>query len=90
MYKEKRRVMFEGESIIHYVHERIGDNSWAKALAAHRSRESLYQKISERFVWHGMIEDINEYINICKSCLQQGKIFKKISPELKSIPYRMK
>ena len=33
-----------------------------------------------------MIEDIKEYIKICKSCQQQGKIFKKISPELKSIP----
>ena len=30
-----------------------------------------------------MIEDIKEYIKIC--CQQQGKIFKKISPELKSI-----
>ena len=32
-----------------------------------------------------MIRDIKEYIIICKSCQQQGKIF-KISPELKSIP----
>ena len=30
----------------------------AKALAAHRGSESTYQKISERFFWHGMIEDI--------------------------------
>ena len=89
MYKEKRRVVFEVErrtAIIHDVHEGIGDNSMAKALAAHRGRESTYQKVSERFFWHGMIEDIKEYIKICKSCQQQGKIFKKISPELKSIP----
>ena len=33
-----------------------------------------------------MIEVIKEYIKICKSCQQQGKIFKKISPELKGIP----
>ena len=56
----------------------------AKALSAHRGRESTYQKISQRFFWHGMIEGIKEYIKIC--CQQQGKIFKKISPELKSIP----
>ena len=39
MYKEKRRVVFEAErrtAIIHDVHEGIGDNSMAKALAAHR------------------------------------------------------
>ena len=85
MCKEKRRVVFEIErrrTIIHDVHEGIGGNSMAKSLAVHRGRESTYQKISERFFWHGMIEDIK----ICKSCQQQGKIFKKISPELKSIP----
>ena len=83
MYKEKRRVVFEVErktAIIHDVHEGIGDNS------THRGRESTYQKLSERFFWHGMIEDIKEYIKICKSCQQQGMIFKKITPELKSIP----
>ena len=49
MYKEKRRVVFERErrtAIIHDVHEGIGDNSMAKTLAAHRGRESTYQKIS--------------------------------------------
>ena len=81
--------MFEIEirtAIIHDVNEGIGDNSMAKALAAYRGRESTYQKISERFFWYAMIEDIKEYIKTCGSCQQQGKIFKKISPELKSIP----
>ena len=71
MYKEKRRVEFEVErrtAIIHDLHEGIGDNSMAKALAVHRGHESTYQKISERFFWHGTIEDIKEYIKICKSC----------------------
>ena len=48
MYKEKRGVVFEVErrtAIIHDVHEGIGDSSMAKALAAHRDRESTYQKI---------------------------------------------
>ena len=52
LYKEKRRVVFEVErrtAITHDVHEGIGDNSMAKALAAHSGRESMYQKISERF-----------------------------------------
>ena len=88
MYQEKQRVVFEVERrtvIIPDVHEVIGDNSVVKALAAHRGRESTYQKISERFFWHVMIEDIKEYIKTCKSCQQQEKIFKKISSELKSI-----
>ena len=81
--------MFEVErrtAIIRDVHEGTGENSMAKALAAHRGRESTYQKISERFFWHRIIEDIKEYIETCKSCQQQGKIFKKISLELKCIP----
>ena len=50
-------------------------------------RNKTYPKgILKVFFWHGVIEDIKEYIKICKSCQQQGKIFKKISPELKSIP----
>ena len=56
----------------------------AKVLAAHRDREFTYQKFSERFFWHGTIEDIMEFNKIF-SCQQQGEIFKKINPELKSI-----
>ena len=55
--------MFEVErrtSIIPDVHEGIGDNSMVKAWAAHRGREFTYQKISERFFWHGITEDIKE------------------------------
>ena len=56
MYKEKRRVVFEVErrtAIIHDVHEEIGDNSMAKALAAHRGRESTTKKFSTIFLaWH--------------------------------------
>ena len=58
----------------------------AKALAAHCGRESMYQTLSERFFWHDMIEEIKEYIKICKNCQRQREIFKKIGPELKSIP----
>ena len=52
MYKEKRRVVFEVErrpAIMNDVHEGIGDNSMGKALAAHRGRESTYQKFLNDF-----------------------------------------
>lgn len=88
-YKEKRRVIFDNDRkkiIIHDIHEGLGDNPKAKALAAHRGRESTYQKLAERFYWHNMIDDVKEYIKSCQNCQQQGKMFKKISPELQSIP----
>ena len=43
--QRKQRVVFEVERrtvIIHDLHEGIGDNLMAKALAAHRGRESTY------------------------------------------------
>ena len=52
MYKEKQRVVFEVErttAIIHDVHERIRDNSVAKALAADRGRESTTKKFLNVF-----------------------------------------
>ena len=70
-YKEKRRVVLEVErrtAIIYDAYKGIGDNSMAKALAAHLDRESTYQKVFERFFWHGKIENIKEDIEICKSC----------------------
>ena len=33
-----------------------------------------------------MIDDVKNYIKMCQKCQQQGKIFKRISPELQSIP----
>ena len=88
-YKGKRRVIFEKsrkQSIIHDVHEGISDSPEAVALSGHRGRESTYQKISERFYWHGMVDDVKNYIKTCQKCQHQGKIFKKISPDLQSIP----
>ena len=48
--------------ITHDVHEGIGDNPKAKALAAHRGRESTYQNIPERCFWHGMIDDVKDIL----------------------------
>ena len=33
-----------------------------------------------------MVDDVNNYIKTCQKCQHQGKIFKKISPDLQSIP----
>ena len=33
-----------------------------------------------------MVDDVKNYIKTCQKCQQQGKIFKRISPDLQSIP----
>ena len=80
MYKEKRRIVFEVErrtSIIHDVHEGIGDNSMAKALAAHPGRGSTYQKVSERFFWHGMIENTRNTPKFVKVANNKGRYLRR-------------
>lgn len=88
-YNGSRRVIFENDrkqSIIHDVHEGINETPEAIALSGHRGRESTYQKISKRFYWRGIVDDVRNYIKTCKKCQQQGNVIKKICPELQSIP----
>ena len=87
-FKGTRRVIFENErkqAIIHDVHEGINETVESVAMSGHRGRDSTYQKVSERFYWHGMVDDVKNYIRTCQKCQKQGKIIKKISPELQSI-----
>ena len=50
----------------------------------------MYQKVSAKFYWHGMVDDVKNYIKTFQKYQQQGKIFKGISPELRSIPINAK
>lgn len=74
------------QAIIHDVHEGLNEAVESIALSGHRGRDSTYQKVSQRFYWHGMVDDVKSYIKTCQKCQQHGKLIKKISPELQSIP----
>ena len=89
MYKGSRIVVKleeERQQIITDIHQGIGDNCKAKAMASHRGRDSTYQKCSERFFWHNMLGDISEFAKRCELCQKHGKMEKLISPELQSVP----
>ena len=81
-YKGKRRV-----AMIMIEENHNTWHAWRKLrdLGDHREHESTYLELAERFYWYSMDEDIQEYIKNCKNCQQQGKCFKKISPELQGI-----
>ena len=88
-YKDSRKVIFEAKQkgeIIHDIHEGIGENVRSKAMASHRGRETTYKKLSERFFWFGMVNDVKSYIKSCENCQRQTNTFKKIAPEIQSIP----
>ena len=46
--------------------------------------DSTTQKISNRFFWHNIKSDIEEFTKKCNLCQKQGKI-KKVSSELHNI-----
>ena len=52
--------------IIHDTHEGLNANPESIALSGHRGRDSTHKKIAERFFWHGIVEDVKDYINICE------------------------
>ena len=73
--KNQRKVIFDEQQkieIVHHIHEGIGENARSKARASHRGRESTYQKLSERFFWHGMVNDVKNYIKNCENCQRQS------------------
>ena len=89
MYKEKRTVIIsttEQQEIIHDVHKGIGSDPKSKAMASYRGRESTYEKISRRFYWHNMINDVREFIAKCDECQRHKAIPKQISQRLQNVP----
>ena len=89
MYNNTRLVVSsveEQQDIIRDIHNGIGESKMAQAMASHRGRDSTYQKCVQRFFWHGMLNDVAEFVKRCYQCQQHGKIAKRISPELQSVP----
>ena len=52
---------------------RLNENPESIALTGHCGRDSTYQKISDRFYWHGIVDDVKDYIKDCEQCQQHGK-----------------
>ena len=61
--KGNRRVTFDYDR--RDVHEGLGGYPKTKVLAAHRGRESSYQKLARQFYRHSMVEDVKENIKKC-------------------------
>ena len=90
MYNNTKLVIFSTKrqnTIIIGVHKGLGYDPKAKAMASHCGRDSTIQKISNRFFWHNIRGDVEEFIKKCDQCQKQRKI-KKVSSELHSIPIK--
>ena len=76
----------ERQQIISDVHQGIGDNCKAKAMASHRGRDSYVSKMFREIFWHNMLGDVAEFVKRSEMCQKHGKMEKLVSPELQSVP----
>ena len=65
--KDKERQM----EIIRDVHRGIGDSEQSKAMDSPRAKSTTYDKIAQRYFWHNIAVDINEYVKSCEQCQKQ-------------------
>ena len=89
-YKHSRLVILSNEeqrSIIKDIHAGLGEDPHSKALAAHRGRDTTYEKIIARFFWRNIKADVDSFIKECDQCQKQGTL-KVVSTELHSIPVK--
>ena len=52
----------------------------------HLGMEKTFYKLSERYYWKGMSNDLKEYIKKCQQCQQTNKKVKTTPAELQSVP----
>ena len=89
LYKSKRLVIMEKHrqlEIVKDIHEDIGKSAHSTAMASHKGRDSTYSKISERFFWYSIYNDVENYIKACKICQKQGDLKLKTNSELQNVP----
>ena len=89
MYNGNRLVIKSQDErikIIKDIHEGLGDDDKARAMASHRGRDTTYQKIMKRFFWFNIIDDVANFVKQCDTCQRQGKLQNSKAPELQSVP----
>lgn len=55
-------------------------------MASHYGRDSTYNKISARFFWYSIYNDVAEFVKTCVPCQKQGSLTLNTKTELHSIP----
>ena len=48
--------------IIHDVHQGLGNNVKAIAMSSHLGKTSTYHKVSSRFYWYTIVNNMADYI----------------------------
>ena len=69
-------------------HRGAGDSDEAVALGGHVGRDKAIDRIMQRYWWRNVTSDIVETIKTCLRCQKASTVFKKVDPNLHSIPIK--
>lgn len=72
--------------LIQCVHEGLGDSIESASLGGHLGRDSTISKLSPKYFWPKMWEDIDKYIKNCERCQKNSNKFDKAGDQLHSVP----
>ena len=88
MYKGKRHLVTDKQrriDTIHDVHQGLGNIVKAVAMSSHLGRTYTYQKVSSRFYWYTIVNDVADYIKGCDNRQKYLSMPKNVKKELKNI-----
>ena len=70
------------------IHRGTGDSDEAVALRGRVGRDKVIDRIMQRYWWRNVTADVAETIRTFLRCQKASTVFKKMDPELHSIPIR--
>ena len=74
----KKRIVIKDRNlqmeIIRDVHSGIGNSEHFKAMASHRSKNSTYEKIAQRYFSYNVSNDISDFVKKCEQCQKQSDL----------------
>ena len=68
IYREDRRVI--PRSQVNWIISMFHDDP----TMAHQEANTVYQRISQRYLWESMRRDIQDYVKTCYQCQQRGSL----------------
>jgi hypothetical protein len=80
----------ERKKILEACHRGLGSTSESQSLGGHLGRDKTLDKITARFYWRGVDGDVRRLVASCERCQKASTTFKKVDPELHSVPIEPK
>ena len=68
------------------MHQGLGENVKAVTLAVHYGRSATYEKVTDRFYWYTIYDDVDNFVKNCLRCQKQASMPKCSGNKLSSVP----